>query len=122
MTNDFCHRDIKIGAVIMNQPVVDSTDYNIEVYRGEIKLSTGDEYIAGETLTVVIDGPESKRTQFVLEATGGARFEHGGCEGRRISDKKKAFLTMPAKSETREVSIFAGKIMTSVIICTIYKQ
>lgn len=107
MTTDFCDRPIRVEEVIMNNPVVASSERVIQVFRGETELfSNKDTYTPGEELTITIT--EKKRSQFVFETSPNAYFVKGGCEGRRIA-KSPAKLIMPADdAATEKVKIWAG--------------
>ena len=77
----------------MNSKVEASSDRFILVHRGDEELASGSEYNPSEHLTVSIS---DAKNQYVYEAIGGAEFQKGGCEGRRIANKPKAVLVMPA--------------------------
>lgn len=88
----------------MNNLVEASDSRNVRVYRGGDELTTGDAYHPSETLTVSINDTTK---QYVYEANGGATFEKGGCGGKRIANKPKAVLVMPAAG-VGEIKIVAG--------------
>ena len=79
----------------MNNKAVASDERYVRVFRGTNELKSGDVYQPSESLTISIS---DTKPQYVYEVSeGGAKFEKGGCEGRRIADKPKVTLVMPAK-------------------------
>ena len=50
----------------------------IRVKRGSTFLSSGDAYVAGESLTVQLS---STSGEVILELSGGASFQSGSCSG-----------------------------------------
>ena len=94
-TKDYCARKLFAGQVIMNNKAVASEERFVRVFRGIKELKSGDVYQPSESLTVSIS--EAKGQHVYEVSDGGARFENGGCEGRRIADKPKVTLVMPAK-------------------------
>ena len=79
----------------MNNKAVASEERFVRVFRGTKELKSGDVYQPSESLTVSINEVKGQHVYEVSE--GGATFEKGGCEGRRIADKPKVTLVMPAK-------------------------
>ena len=107
-TKDYCSRKLFVGQVIMNNKAVASEERYVRVFRGTKELKSGDVYQPSESLTISIN--EAKH-QYVYEVSeGGAKFEKGGCEGRRIADKPKVTLNMPAKgaASASEFEIIIG--------------
>ncbi len=105
MTSDFCRRELRLGEVIMNEEVVFSDLRLVEVYRDGVALrSNQDKFVLGETLTVKIS---DSRNQYVYEVSGNkeASFVDGGCDGRRIADKKEVKLQLPEKNDQDPVTI-----------------
>ena len=88
----------------MNSIVEASDSRIIRVYRGGEELSSGSNYHPSEALSVSISDTNN---QYVYEAVGGAVFEKGGCDGKRIANKPRATLVMPA-SGLGEIKIVAG--------------
>ena len=107
-TKDYCSRKLFVGQVIMNNKAVASDERYVRVFRGTNELKSGDVYQPSESLTISIS---DTKPQYVYEVSeGGAKFEKGGCEGRRIADKPKVTLVMPAKgtATTSEFEIIIG--------------
>ena len=52
----------------------------VQVKRGSTFLSSGDSYVAGESLTVVLS---STSGEIILETSGGAAFQSGQCTGNK---------------------------------------
>ena len=107
-TKDYCSRKLFVGQVIMNNKAVASDERYVRVYRGTKELKSGDVYLPSESLTISIN---DAKPQYVYEVSdGGAKFEKGGCEGRRIADKPKVTLNMPAKgaASASEFEIIIG--------------
>lgn len=105
MTSDFCRRELRVGELIMNEEVVLSEDRVVEVYRdGAALRSNYDHFVLGETLTVKIS---TTNDQYVYEVSGNkeARFVNGGCNGRRIADKKEVQLDLPKSNTQDSVSV-----------------
>jgi hypothetical protein len=90
----------------MNNAVVASDERTVKVFRGTEELVSGSIYHHSESLTVSISDTHD---QYLYEATGGAKFEKGGCEGKRIADKKQAILKMPLTGED-DIKIVAGTL------------
>lgn len=95
-----------VSQIIMNNAVVASDERVLKVFRGTEELVSGSVYHHSESLTVSISDTHD---QFLFEAIGGAKFEKGGCEGKRIADKKQAVLKMPLSGED-EIKIVAGSL------------
>lgn len=95
----------------MNNLVEASDDRFIRVFRGDEMLTSGSIYHHSESLTVSIS---DSHNQFVYEAIGGAVFDKGGCDGKRVANKPQAILKMP-KSGDETISIVAG-------LCPVEKQ
>lgn len=89
----------------MNNKVEASDDRFIRVFRGDEELMSGSRYHHSELLTVSISNTHD---QFVYEALGGAIFEKGGCDGKRVADKPQALLKMPISGE-ENVRVVAGR-------------
>lgn len=104
MENDYCLRDIRPGAIIMNYEAALSDTLVLSISREHTKLNSGDIYNFGELLTVNL--PKSDG-EFIFQVKN-AIFVSGGCEGTRSCDHD-AVLQMPDKPET--VSVWAGKLL-----------
>ena len=91
----------------MNSVVESSDSRIIRVYRGEEELTSGSAYHPSEALSV---GISDTNNQYVYEAIGGAIFEKGGCDGKRIANKPRATLSMPA-SGLGPIKIVAGFLL-----------
>jgi hypothetical protein len=98
----------------MNNAVVASDERTVKVFRGTEELVSGSIYHHSESLTVSISDTHD---QYLYEATGGAKFEKGGCEGKRIADKKQAILKMPL---TGDEEIVAGTLSADVFHFTLF--
>ena len=110
MTKEECHKPLHVGSIIMGSAAVLSEEMLINVYRdnGAVELHSGDKYVPGEELIVVLHGPEQTGMQFVFEATN-AVFNKGGCDGTRVANTKSAVLKLPIDaSTTSTVDIIAG--------------
>lgn len=94
----------------MNNAVVASDERTVKVFRGTEELVSGSIYHHSESLTVSISDTHD---QYLYEATGGAKFEKGGCEGKRIADKKQAILKMPLTGDD-DIKIVAGTLSADV--------
>ena len=105
MLKEFCHIDIMVGAVIMNEEAELSLDRSLTVLRkvGDgrfVALAEKDSYIYGETLYVKLSDTEG---QFVLDvSTKNAEFANGGCEHGQRTNKDNAALVMPSDEEEAE--------------------
>lgn len=88
----------------MNNLVEASDERFIRVFRGEEQLTSGSIYHHSESLTVSISDAHN---QFVYEAIGGAIFDRGGCDGKRVANKPQAILKMPTSGD-ETISIVAG--------------
>jgi len=104
MENDFCERDFRPGAVVMNEETVQSDKRHIIVEREGERLSSNDTYVSGEVLQVSLSDTTG---EYLFECTYG-EFQPGGCEGHR-SCRKLSALVMPSEGEI--VSIWAGWAM-----------
>ena len=100
----------------MNNAVVASDERTVKVFRGTEELVSGSIYHHSESLTVSISDTHD---QYLYEATGGAKFEKGGCEGKRIADKKQAILKMPLTGED-DIKIVAGTLSADVFHSTLF--
>lgn len=113
MMKDFCHVDIKDGAVIMNEEAEVSTQRTISVMRKLqdvhfVALTENDVYTPGESLYLQIS---SKEGQFVFDViTKNAELKNGGCEHGERYNKDMSELIMPNQpiEELEEVVVQAA--------------
>jgi hypothetical protein len=89
---------MKVGGYISGMGnLISDTSRSIQIYRGSVELSTGDEYEAGESLTVKISST-SGGVEYVYEAQGGAQFSgsNAGCENVRVANTHAVSMSMPS--------------------------
>jgi hypothetical protein len=85
MVKDFCRHPMRVGDVIMNYEVRESTDYGVQVFRADGSvLSSGDAVSDRDWLQVRTNIPKG---EYVLEVSSQAAFDGGGCKGRRIANE-----------------------------------
>ena len=104
ITSKYCSTSLTVGTYINNMGTcVDGTSRSVQVYRGSTLLTTGDSYVAGESLTVKLS---STSGEYCFEASN-AVFSGSdvGCSGRRTNIDGQT-LTMPTDGST--VSVWAG--------------
>ena len=104
ITDAYCSTSLTVGTYINNMGTcVDGTSRSVQVYRGSTLLTTGDSYVAGESLTVKLS---SASGEYCFEASN-AVFSGSdvGCSGRRTNIDGQT-LTMPTDGST--VSVWAG--------------
>jgi len=88
--------------VIMNNEAMVDLEREVDVFRGDRKVTSGDDFVPGETLAVTLS---DYRGQFVFEVSG-ATFVGGSCGGVR-STKRKVAVVAPEDS-TEDIRIWAG--------------
>ena len=86
----------------MNNEAILDIEREVDVFRGDTKVATGNDFIPGETLAVTLS---DFRGQFVFEVSG-ATFVGGSCGGTR-STKRKVALVAPEDS-AEDIRIWAG--------------
>ena len=109
LASQYCDRPLVVGEIIMNQEVELSDERKVLVYRDDIELKSGDEYILGEKLTISITELK-KSNQFMFETSTNAKFDGGGCDGIR-SSKAKPTLILPnimSADSDNKVTIVSG--------------
>lgn len=109
LASQYCDRPLIAGEIIMNHEVELNNDRKIIVYRNEIEIKSGDEYILGEKLTISITEVQ-KTTQFMFETSKNAKFDGGTCDGIR-SAKAKPTLILPttiSNDSDNKVTIVSG--------------
>lgn len=110
MTDEFCSRKLVLGEIIMNARVESSDERNIKVFRKEEEIEDNGFYIPGETL--LVDLSDTSTGQYLYEVTSSnAKFENGGCDGKRIASPSKALLVLPEPGTvdaTLPVTLVAG--------------
>ena len=70
--------------MIMNNEAILDIEREVDVFRGDTKVATGNDFIPGETLAVTLS---DFRGQFVFEVSG-ATFVGGSCGGTRSTKRK----------------------------------
>ena len=98
-----CGTSLSAGSTMMGYSAVNSASNSVQVRRGSTLLSSGANFLPGETLHVTLSNTGG---EYVFEADGGASFSGGGCSNRR-STASVALLQMPS-SATGSVNIWAG--------------
>lgn len=69
-----------------------------------------------ESLTVSIS---DAKKQYVYEVTGGAKFEKGGCGGKRISNLPKVVLKMPVAGDEDGNYCYIAFIIIRIIMAVL---
>jgi hypothetical protein len=110
----YCNsRRLLAGSTVMGRTIVSSTARRTLVYRGSTLLTSGMAYVGGETLQIRMSSPSNAEVdswsystnEYVFEATN-ARFQSGGCSGRRFAGAV-GNLVMPAAG-SGSVSVWGG--------------
>lgn len=113
MTKDFCDRPLLAGEIIMNNMVISSSERLLVIKRDGKTLTSGDEYVPGETLEVSLTAGE-RNGQQVYECSKNAKFQKGGCEGTRFAKKPIGFLDIP-KDVKGAVKVVSGRSCFSLL-------
>ena len=95
-TTSRCNNALQVGDVYMGSTSIESSSKSVTVKRGTTVLSSGDSYVAGETLSV--DFEDNGSNNYLLQATGGGSFGGSGtstCSGTRVVNTAGS-LVMPS--------------------------
>lgn len=66
LTTSYCGRSLSVGTNIMGYSAVSSSSKSVIVSRSGVALSSGDAYVAGETLTISLSNPGIHMNMYVL--------------------------------------------------------
>ena len=111
-----CNRAMTSGSVIMGKPAQYSDLINVQVYRNDVLLNSGDIFTSNETLTVQVlkTATISGSLKFMFQASEGAIFQTGNvlCDGIReynLGDGTfgSTKLRMPI-AQNKKVNIWVG--------------
>merc|ERR1712187_689195 len=109
----YCHADIDIDKKIMGLPVKASDTYEITI--GKSWLSSDGE---SKSVEVFFSG-NGTGNEFIFEASDGAHFSDGGCNGRR-SLLSGGAMVVPANTQKVSLKAAWGKCGEPPFPCQIY--
>jgi NAD(P)H-flavin reductase len=110
----FC-RPIDVGKRFLEFSVIlDSSPCVLSIYRGNHPLSSGDQYIPGEILSVRLSLGRERVSQFLIDITGGS-FVGSECSGTRVTNADIIDAYMPMTGQVAITAAYVDAYGISII-------